>query len=552
MQNGETVLNNVKDFGATGNGTTNDRLAIQNAIDDAAADATKAGIFFPAGTYRVSRVNVPRIGGCSLELKGVEDFMVMGEGPKSVVKLINAPNPTGDWHVFLLYDDCRRVVFKDLVLDGNRSGLARADEHSAGIQADAGTEDLVVDRCILRHCFGDGLRILRTNKPQRKAKRLRIENCLFQKNKRSGIAIQRGVAQIIIANCVFNATVSDNSIDIEPSDDFMPTDVIIQGCIINHTNPTEAVHLAGTSQNNPLVRCKFVDNIVLGGAVVCVDVSQLTIQNNTVIVSRHIIPVELHLGGDSVVITGNMIITKNTRSEAVIALKGSDIVKKEEERKGEEDNKPHPIRRVLVANNLCIARSGSGITFESGIDVAIQGNMIVATGSCVRGISLKSAAGAMDNIAVRDNDIIGRRTAKWTFGISISPAASTAAKPFPTGYLSITGNSIRNAATGVIFENDNFRHTPVCALNRIADDVKFPIKGIGVLPTQSLIVGGATSRGGIGVGLGGGRFIAGLGFPNKRIIGNVGDIFQCLDGKRGKTLWVKEEGNNTKTGWAEK
>lgn len=538
------MLNNVKDFGATGNGTTDDRLAIQNAIDDAAADPTKAGIFFPAGTYRVSRVDVPRIGGCSLELKSVSDFMVLGEGPRSVVKLINAPNPTGDWHVFLLYNNCSQVVFKDLVLDGNRSGLAHPDEHSAGIQVDEGTEDLVVDRCILRHCFGDGLRILRTNAPQRKVKRLRIENCLFQKNKRSGIAIQRGVAQIIIANCVFNANESDNSIDIEPSDDDMPTDLIIQGCIINHTNPTEAVFLGGTSQNNPLVRCKFIDNIVLGGAVSCVDVSQLTIQNNVVIVTKHIIPLELHLGGDSVVITGNLIVTRNNASEAVIALKGSDL--------NTEENKPHPIRRALVANNLCLARSGSGITFESGIDVAIQGNMIVATGSCLSGISLKSASGVMDNVAVRDNDIIGRPQAKWSTGIFIAPAATTAAKPYHMGYLSVTGNSIRNAEKGVVFENNNFTHTPVCALNRIADDVKIPLEGIKILPEQSLIVGGAMSRGGTTPGSGVGRFIAGLGDPNKKLIGNVGDIFQCLDGGPREILWVKEEGDGTKTGWKPK
>lgn len=40
---------NVKDFGATGNGTTNDAPAIQNAI--AAAKASGQGVFFPPGTY---------------------------------------------------------------------------------------------------------------------------------------------------------------------------------------------------------------------------------------------------------------------------------------------------------------------------------------------------------------------------------------------------------------------------------------------------------------------------------------------------------------------
>src|SRR6516164_10866789 len=40
---------NVRDFGATGDGVTDDTAAIQNAI--AAAQASGKGVLFPAGTY---------------------------------------------------------------------------------------------------------------------------------------------------------------------------------------------------------------------------------------------------------------------------------------------------------------------------------------------------------------------------------------------------------------------------------------------------------------------------------------------------------------------
>jgi hypothetical protein len=105
------MLNNVKDplFGAKGDGVSDDRAAIQNAITDAALDPEKAGIFFPAGIYRLSRVDVPQSGGCSLELDGVRDFMVMGEGPKSAVRLEDTFDTTSDWHVFLLRNNCQRV-----------------------------------------------------------------------------------------------------------------------------------------------------------------------------------------------------------------------------------------------------------------------------------------------------------------------------------------------------------------------------------------------------------------------------------------------------------
>ncbi|PWT95925.1 MAG: hypothetical protein C5B53_10600 [Candidatus Melainabacteria bacterium] len=53
---------NVRDFGATGNGVTDDTAAIQNAIN--AAHASGEGVFFPAGTYL--HTNVITANGVSL------------------------------------------------------------------------------------------------------------------------------------------------------------------------------------------------------------------------------------------------------------------------------------------------------------------------------------------------------------------------------------------------------------------------------------------------------------------------------------------------------
>jgi hypothetical protein len=462
--------------------------------------------------------------------------MVTGEGPKSVVKLVDTTDPkgTGDWHVFILRNNCRRVVFKDLVIDGNRTGLTEPAEQSHGIEVESGTEDLVVDRCILRECFGDGMRSL--GAPGQNVKRLRIENTLFQTNKRSGLAIQRALEQIIIANCTFDATVTDQSIDFEPSGHDGPTDLVIHGCIINHTNRTPAVTLSGISGPEPLVRCKFTNNVVIGGHIFCTDVNQLTIQNNTVRVNNlgtvQRIPIEIQRGGDSVVITGNLLVNDDTSTHAVISL---DAVNQRQ------------VTRALVANNLCFARSGIGIQCLSSDDVAIEGNTVVATDSCGNGIFLRSESSPIDNISVRDNDVTVKGTGTWRFGIRIA-----ATSPHHVDHVSVTGNSIRGADKGVLFEGPGFRQTPVCALNRIADDVPSPFVGIGNLPFESIVTGGVTSRGGTTVSSGAGRFIAGLGNPNNKVTGDVGDIFQRLDGTPGETLYVKESGNSTDTGWTAK
>jgi hypothetical protein len=63
---------NVRDFGATGNGTTNDLPAIQNAI--AATKASGAQVLFPAGTYlhtdviTANGVGLVGVGGASVLL----------------------------------------------------------------------------------------------------------------------------------------------------------------------------------------------------------------------------------------------------------------------------------------------------------------------------------------------------------------------------------------------------------------------------------------------------------------------------------------------------
>ncbi len=546
------MLNNVVDFGATGNGTADDRDAIQAAIVNAVSN-NKGGIFFPAGVYRVSRL--PGNKRASIDLNGVQDFMIMGEGPKSVVKLLDIAefppaNPRGDWHVFLLRN-CQKVVFKDLVIDGNRPRLTTfEDEQYQGIEVGEATEDIVVDRCILRECFGDGIRLV--GEANKNAKRLRIENCLFQKNKRSGISVQRETEQIIIANCVFDANEDDNSIDIEPSDlkgvtSDVPMDVAIQGCIINHTNEKVAVHLSGISGRQPLFQCKFSDNILVGGPIFCEDVNQLTIQNNFVHVTKpdfgQRIPVDVERGGESVMISGNVVVD-DSGAEAVIRL---------------SEANSRQVTRALVANNLCFAHANHGIYCEGSDDVAIQGNMIVATNRCEHGIFLRALQSPMDHISVRDNDITAKGRGRWKAGVKIA-ANKTDNNPGNIGHVSVIGNAVRFATVGVSFENKPFTQTPVCALNRIAAGVRTPLEGLTFLPENSVVVGGATNRG--GPKLGGGRIIVGTGVPNRKVIlgavvnvgvtGSVGDIFQRLDGEPGNTFYVKEKGKNTKTGWIPK
>ena len=325
------------------------------------------------------------------------------------------PPSCSDWRVFILHNDCRRVVFSDLVIDGNRLGLTSPDEQSHGIEVEGGTEDLLIDRCILRDCFGDGVRLLGTAAAGKNVRRVRITNCLFQANKRSGLGIQRALEQIVVSHCMFDATVSDQDIDFEPTGADAPTDLLIQGCIINHTNASVAVSLSGIGGASPLLRCKFTDNIVLGGPVFCTDVDQLTVQNNVVVVpdvgSKNRVPLQVQRGGESLLISGNVLVNECAATEAVISL--SEVNQRQ-------------ASRALVSNNLCITRAGRGIQCLSGDDVAIQGNMVVATGSCAAGVFVRSESSGVDGVSVRDNDVTARGGRAWETGIRFAASPTNA------------------------------------------------------------------------------------------------------------------------------
>jgi hypothetical protein len=153
----------------------------------------------------------------------------------------------------------------------------------------------------------------------------------------------------------------------------------------------------------------------------------------------------------------------------------------------------------------------------------------------------------MDNLSVRDNDISVRDGGSWRFGVHIAATA-----PHSIGHVSVTGNTIRKAEKGIVFEGPGFQQMPMCSLNRTGEDVPVPFAGIQNLPCESMVVGGATNRGGTTANSGTGSFLAGLGDPDNRVMGNVGDIFQRLDGMPGKTFYVKESGHNTVSGWVAK
>jgi hypothetical protein len=503
-----------------------------------------ADIVFGPGVYDFTRIeeeNGPI--NAAIGLLGKKNLTIRGAGMGvTILRLMPQQDLSITTHLIETVN-CSNITFRDLSVHGAYLTMAKTNEQVHCITLNEGSENITVERVRVFQSAGDGIRFLgrqanpTTGSVENKVRNVQVKSCQLIQNKRSGLAFQRAVEFVTVRNSYIEMSPpsTDSCIDLEPSG-LPPTDIVFESNVMAHATPPPAVSLSGSDGTNalPARRIRFSDNEINGGNIFCTNINQLTIQNNTVRIApienvSHI-PLHIAYGGDSLIVTGNLLVNDNPNTRSVILLEG---VKE--------------VQRALVANNMCFARAGRGIQCLSSDDITIEGNMIVATDSCNSGIFIRSESSDTDHISVRNNDITVKDTGTWDFGIRIASSDDHYVGP-----ISIIGNSIHGAGKGIRFEGANYRQAPVCSLNRVAEDVLTPFDGITNLPV-GIVVGGVASKGKTTAQYGAGRWIIGLGSPEGKIFGNVGDIFQSLDGEPdGAVLWVKQTGHNTADGWEPK
>ena len=218
---------NVKAFGALGDGITNDRRAIQAAIN--AAEAARSGIvYFPPGTYLVTAGEAePDI------LTFTQPVQFLGAGP--FLSTVTTDQPTrnmfhGTITVTDLGDKVRPILFRDLKLDAtvNRT-------------ADAGIRQDVAPGSTFQHG-------------------IRIENCHF-KRQYVGILL-RASSTAVIENCTFwsgIASEADVWVDEQVGGD--STTHLVTGCLFADTAGTasKAVKLTGLCGGDRILGNLFVN-----------------------------------------------------------------------------------------------------------------------------------------------------------------------------------------------------------------------------------------------------------------------------------------------------
>jgi hypothetical protein len=95
----------VKDFGATGDGVTNDTTALTNAF----AAANGKALYFPAGTYLTNPLTLN---------SSYNNIFVYGDGAGSILKLVGAATGSPSAAILSLVQ-CANISFAQLKFDGN-------------------------------------------------------------------------------------------------------------------------------------------------------------------------------------------------------------------------------------------------------------------------------------------------------------------------------------------------------------------------------------------------------------------------------------------------
>lgn len=145
---------NVQDYGAAGDGSTDDTAAINDAIADAGAGDT---VLIPATAdhYLVSSGNR-----AAVDFTGVaDDVTITGEGPGSRLKMDDVTDGKNQWVLGAEADSgtLSGITVRRLTLDGSRED--NGDQSTAGfnLYPGGGGHDIRIEDVVAENCAGTGM-----------------------------------------------------------------------------------------------------------------------------------------------------------------------------------------------------------------------------------------------------------------------------------------------------------------------------------------------------------------------------------------------------------
>jgi len=239
---------NVLDFGAKGDGSTDDTNSIQAALNSISTTGT---VFFPTGTYIITTLSLPK--SCSL----------MGAGySTTTLKLKNSATANTD---FITTNYQNNVKISGIFFDGNAANQTYSSDNGQNAILVRNSNNVTISECRFLNWGKDGISLYSDNVASDPIENITITNNFFESSRRCGVTIISG-AKITIANNHFSGLssytpVTNGGITYEPNAN---TDTLVDLVITGNTFSTM---LAG---------CRITDALAVGPSI-----NNIVISNNT-------------------------------------------------------------------------------------------------------------------------------------------------------------------------------------------------------------------------------------------------------------------------------
>jgi len=441
-------------YGGIPNDGLDDRIAIQSAIDGA---ATSGGgrVCLGSGHWRVSRApagSYNRFAALTIHTPRIE---LIGNGPGTVLEVVGDQG-AATISVISIDPGAQNISLRDFVLD--TSAMTNTSEQTHAIQVGSGigvgpVQDVQMERIIFNHQLfpparkGDCLRLVGNQAPN-EVRRVIVIGSTFPSCARSGIAIQRGVHDLVIMGSQFTQA-GDQDIDSEPTAEGGNSGLTIVGNIFRDnvalTQDDWSVTISGYGE--PINAVTLANNVFEGRGV------NLYLSANTVITGNTF---------NTTMETGYGVINFGNRAETIV-INGNTI-----RRHGFDGSMIRIVhtpgfwaKNVTISNNEMIQETlGGGVITESAVKMSVVNNGIewLQPAPDAVGVYLRATIAQAEATMISNNRLVG----------SIKYGIQLGATPFAFNTTSVVGNMTTGAATSLKCEQSvpgNFKQPIVFAAN---------------------------------------------------------------------------------------
>ena len=286
---------NVRTFGATGDGVTDDTAAIQRAVDS--LPASGGTVLIPRGKYCIDALR-------SLRLRG-NMHLHLADG----ATLAAIPNAAPRAYVVLIKDVTDVEVSGGEIVGDRDQHLDTKGEWGYGITVRGSCSRVTLRDIKVSRCWGDGICIGSAHStplhPVEAGDDIVLARVTCTGNRRQGLTIARA-HHVRVYDSEFSdtsGTAPSAGIDIEPDFPDGAQDILIQGCRV-HGNRGPGIQVYKRVSGVVIDRCTIKDNKNAG--VLVVDASDTTIRGSTLSNNgQHGIALQGHT--DGVLISKNVI-----------------------------------------------------------------------------------------------------------------------------------------------------------------------------------------------------------------------------------------------------